>query len=103
LFESLPVDDAAARLRAAAAAPLAAVGLTLLYLTIYPTLPVVPAPLFWLVAALLLLGAILGARGLLVVVRAQRIRGRAVVWLIGALAVELVCVRLFVGFVLPWI
>jgi hypothetical protein len=103
LFESLPADDAAAQLRAAAAAPATAVALTLAYLTFYPTLTRVPAALFWTMPVILFIGSILGARALFIVVRRQRVRGRALVWLTGAIAVELLCVRLFAGFVLPWL
>lgn len=83
--------------------PLVAFLLTLAYLTIYPTVTSVPALLFWCIPAVLLLGAILGARAITGVIRAHRVRGRAVVWLVGATAIELLCLRMFVGFTLPWI
>jgi predicted membrane-bound mannosyltransferase len=103
LFESLPVDDTATRIRAAAVPPLAAFLITLAYLTIYPMLANVPAPLFWTVVAILLLGTILGAVALIRVVRRERVRGRALGWLAGAIAIELLCARMFLGLTFPWI
>jgi hypothetical protein len=103
LFESLPVDDAAARIRAAALPPLIAFLLTLVYLTVYPMLSRVPAALFWSVAAILLCGTIAGAIAIVRVVRRERVRGRALGWLTGAVLIELVCARMVLGLTLPWL
>jgi ABC-type microcin C transport system permease subunit YejE len=103
LFESLPPDDAAARIRSAAVPPLAAFLITLAYLTVYPMLSRVPAPLFWTTVTILLLGTILGAIALIRVVRRERVRGRALGWLAAAIAIELLCARMFLGLTFPWI
>ena len=103
MFESIQTDDAAARFRAAAVFPLTAILLTLLYLTVVPLLARVPAPLFWSVVAILLLGAIGGAVAIVRVWREDRPRGAAIAWLIGAIVVELACARMFLWFTLPWL
>lgn len=103
MFESLPVDDTAARIRAAALPPLIAFLLTLVYLTVYPVLGGVPPLLFWSVAAILLGGTILGAIAIVRVLRRERVRGRALGWLTGAIVIELVCARMFLGFAVPWL
>lgn len=102
MFESLPVDDAAARARAAAIPPLAAFLITLVYLTVYPLLTRVPAILFWLVVTVLLAGSVFGGIAIVRLVRRERVRGRALVWLAGAILIELVCARLFLGLTFPW-
>ena len=97
MFESLDRDDAAQRLRAAALPPLAAFLIALVYLTVYPLLPRVPALLFWTIAAILLAGAILGA------IKIVRVRNPAIGWLVVAIAMELVCVWLLLSLTLPWL
>ncbi len=74
--------------------------LTIVYLTVYPLLPRVPAPLFWVVVAVLFLGAVAGG---VAIVRALRGGGSAIGWLMAAMAMELVCVRVFLWFGLPWL
>lgn len=103
MFESLPVDDASARARAAAIAPLVAVLVTLVYLTIYPLARRVPPPLFWTVVAILFAGVILGATAAARLLLRERVRGRAAGWLAGAIVIELLCGRLFLGLTLPWL
>lgn len=76
---------------------------TVIYLTVYPLLPRVPAALFWSVVALLLLGAVAGAVAIIRALRNGRPRGTAVGWLVAAVAIELICTRLFLWFTLPWL
>jgi hypothetical protein len=103
LFESVQSDDAAARVRSAAIAPLAAGLLYLLYLTVYPLFGRVPAALFWLMTAIQLAGAIGGAIAIIRVVRAHSMRGRAFAWLVGAVIVEVFCARTFLAMAVPWL
>jgi hypothetical protein len=103
LFESLQTDETAARFRAAAVPPLAAVFLTVTYLTVYRLLARVPAALFWSVVAILLLGTILGAMAIVRAVRRGRPRGTALGWLIGAILADLLCARIFLWVTLPWL
>jgi hypothetical protein len=70
LFESVGIDEAPARMRAAALPPLAAFVVAVVYLAVYPLFGSVPPLLFWLVAAVVM---------------------------------ELVCLRLLLGMVLPWL
>lgn len=102
MFESVRSDDAAARLRSAAIAPLAAFLVYLLYLAVYPLFTRVPAVLFRLVTVVLLIGAVAGAVAITRVVRGHSMRGRAFAWLVGAAVVELLCVRTFLAMALPW-
>jgi len=101
--ESLLTEDAASRFRAAAVPPLASVLLTLGYLTIYPLLGRVPAALFWSVVAILVLGAVAGAIGIVRVFRTEQVRGRAFGWLVGAAVLTLVCGYLAVTLTFPWL
>lgn len=103
MFESLPVDDTAARIRSAAGPPLTAFLLTLAYLTIYPMFTRVPAALFWSIATILLAGTMLGGLAIVRILRRERVRGRAIGWLAGTVALELTCARIFLGLTLPWI
>lgn len=103
MFESIRADDAAARLRAAALRPFAAFLVALAYLTLYPLFTRVPPWLFWSIAAVLFAGAVLGFASIVRVVRRERIRGRAIAWLLAAIAVELLCARLLLGLVVPWL
>jgi len=102
LFESIRTDDAATRLRNAAIIPLAAFLFAMTYFTATPFLTRVPAALFWSVATIVLIGAIAGAVAIVGVVRAETIRGRAIAWLIAAIIIDLVCLRLGVELVFPW-
>ena len=103
MFDSVFTEDASARLRYAAAAPLASFLITLGYLTFYPLLPRVPAFLFWSVVVILAAGAIAGAVNILRVVRNEKIRGRAIGWLTGAAALTLLCAWLAITLTLPWL
>ena len=103
MFESIERDDPSRLLRGAGVPPAAALLFALLYLTIYPLLPHVPAALFWLVAAVLLAGATGGLLMIARVVRGNTIRGRAVIWLLGATALALLCARMFLALVVPWV
>jgi hypothetical protein len=103
LFDSIRPDDASAQLRNAAALPLGAFLFALLYLTIYPLFDRVPAALFWIVVAIELTGAVAGVAGIIGVVRRERVRGRAIGWLVAALAVTSVCAGLFVSLTVPWL
>jgi hypothetical protein len=100
LFESLEIDDAAARMRRAALPPLIAFLLALLYLTLYPLFGRVPKLLFWLVVLVLFAGTV---GGLIAIVRAGRPRGRALAWFAAAIVMELVCARMLLGMALPWL
>jgi hypothetical protein len=103
LFESIERDDPSRLLRGAAVPPLAALVFALLYLTVYPLFPRVPAALFWLVALVLLTGSVAGLITIVRVVRENTVRGRALVWLLGALALALVCARMSLAMILPWL
>jgi hypothetical protein len=103
LFESIKADDAAARLRGAAVPPLAAFLLALFYLTIYPMLGRVPAPLFWAIVAIELAGALGGAVMIARVATRERIRGRALGWAAIAGLITLACAWLFVSMAVPWL
>jgi uncharacterized membrane protein len=103
MFESIPSDDAAARLRAATLPPFAAFLVALAYLTLYPLFTRVPPWLFWSIAAVLFTGTVLGFASIVRVVRRERIRGRAIAWLVAAIVVELLCTRLFLALTLPWL
>jgi uncharacterized membrane protein YecN with MAPEG domain len=103
VFESIPADDASARLRVAAVPPLVVFVLALLYLTVYPLLARVPVALFWIVVLILLAGSVLGAIAIVRAVRRERPRGRALGWLAAAIAIELVCARICLGLILPWL
>lgn len=103
MFETIGSEDAAARLRAAAVPPLAGILAALAYLTIYPLFTSVPAWMFWCVALVLLAGAAAGAVLIVRVVRREPIRGRAIAWLIGAIAVDLACARWFLAMTVPWL
>ena len=100
MFESVQHDDSAARASAASAFPLAAILLTLLYLTVVPLLARVPAAVFWSIVAILFVGVLAGAVAITRVWRATRPRGAALAWLIAAIVIELVCARLFLSFTL---
>ena len=103
MFESIQPPDAAARLRAAAVPPLAAFLVALGYFTLYPLLARVPAALFWTIAVVVLAGAVAGVVGIVRVIRGERIRGRAIGWLVLAAAITLVCARLFLSLTFPWL
>jgi predicted benzoate:H+ symporter BenE len=103
LFESIQTDETAARFRAAALPPLAAVLLTVAYLTVYRLLARIPALLFWSVAAILLLGTVLGAMAIVRAVRRERPRGTALGWFAGAILADLLCARMLLWFTLPWL
>jgi hypothetical protein len=103
MFESLFSDDASTRLRAAGVPPLAAFLAALGYLTIYPTLPRVPAALFWSVVLVLAAGAILGAVKIIRVLRSDRVRGRAFGWLAGSAALTLACALSALSMTFPWL
>ena len=103
MFESVQVDDTAARFRSAAVPPLAAFAITLLYITIFPLLGRVPAALFWSIVALLFIGSVAGAVLIVRAVRRQRPRGRAIAWLIAAMLIELACARTFLALTFPWL
>lgn len=103
MFESVFLDDASSRLRSAAVPPLASFLLTLGYLTLYPVLGRVPAALFWSVVLILAVGAIAGATRIIQVMRAERIRGRAIGWLTGAAGLTLICAYMAVNLTFPWL
>jgi hypothetical protein len=103
LFESVQAETPSARFRSAAFAPLGAVLLTVIYLTVYPLLPRVPAALFWSVVALLLLGTVAGAVAIIRALRNGRPHGTPIGWLVAAVAIELICARLFLWFTFPWL
>jgi hypothetical protein len=103
LFESVQVDDGAARFRSAAVPPIAAFAVALLYFTFYPMLGRVPAALFWSVVAILFIGVVAGAIAIVRAVRRERPRGRVLAWCVGAIVVELLCARTFLALALPWL
>ncbi len=99
MFESIHTDETAARARAAAVPPLIAGGIALLYLTLYPLLPRVPALLFWSVDAILFIGTVWGA----VAITRGLHRGASLRSVAAAVGVEVVCAWLFVSFTFPWL
>jgi hypothetical protein len=103
VFESVFLDDASSRLRSAAVPPLASFLLTLGYLTLYPILGHVPAALFWSVVLILAVGAVVGATRIVRILRAERIRGRALGWLTGAAGLTLICAYLALNLTFPWL
>lgn len=103
MFESLERDDAAHRLRNAAVVPAAAFLFAQFYVLLHPLLPRVPAALFWFIVAIVLAGAIAGAVLIVRIVRSERVRGRAAGWFALAVIAELVCLRQFLAFALPWL
>ena len=103
MFEDFRPPDAAARLRSAGIAPRAAFLFAQAYLTFYPLLTRVPSWLFWLVDVLLLAGTVAGLVQLARVMRRERVRGAAIGWGIVALAITLVCGRLFLALTFPWL
>jgi uncharacterized membrane protein len=103
VFESVRSEDAAARFRSAAFAPLAAFLIALLYFSLYPLLERVPPFLFWTVVLVLFAGVVVGAVAMIREARRERPRGRALAWLIGAVAVELLCARTFLALTFPWL
>jgi hypothetical protein len=103
LFETIHADDAATRLRNAAIVPLAAFLFAQIYSTLTPFLSRVPPWLFWSVTVVVLAGAVIGALLIVRIVRRESIRGRAVAWLIAAIVLDLICLRLWLKMVFPWI
>jgi len=103
MFESVRPPDAAERLRNAAAAPFAALLLALLYFTLFPTLTRVPPVLFWGVDAIVFIGAVIGVIAIVRAARGEKIRGRAVAWLVAAIAITLLCARLCLALTFPWL
>jgi hypothetical protein len=92
LFESVRTDDTpAARFRSAALPPVAAVLVTVGYLTVYRLLAHVPAALFWAIVAILR------------AVRRERPRGIALGWLAAAILADLLCARILLWLTLPWL
>ena len=85
-------------MRAAALPPLIAFVVAVLYLAVYPLFGSVPPLLFWLVVAILFAGA---ALGLFRIIRAAS--RRVLFWLVAAVVMELVCARVLLGMVLPWL
>ena len=103
MFESVQVDESAARYRAASIPPAAAFVMTLIYISLYPLLPGVPAWLFWSVDGLLLAGSVWGGVRLVRAIRAAPPRGALAGWAAGAAGVNVICAWLFLSFTLPWI
>ena len=103
MFESVQTDETAARFRAAAVPSLGAVFLTIAYMTVYRLLTRVPAPLFWSVVAVLVIGTLLGAVATVRALRRGRPRGTAIGWLAGAILADLLCARILLLFTLPWL
>ena len=103
MFETVSSDSVPERVRHAAVAPLAAFLFAQFYETLYPLFERVPAAVFWSVVAILLAGTITGAVALVRVVREESIRGHAIVWLIIAIAVELLCTGMFLAKTFPWL
>ena len=103
MFDSVFTDDAASRLRGAAAPPLAAFLIALGYLTIYPLLNRVPAALFWTIVAVLAAGAILGAINIIRVLRSVKLEGRDFGWLTAGAAITLLCGYAAVSMTFPWL
>jgi len=101
VFESAQLDGAAQRLRSAALAPTIAVLVWLLHRALDPVLYGGPAALAWVVAAILCAGAVAGAIGIGRVALTERIRGRAIGWLVIALLAELLCAHIFVAVAFP--
>ena len=99
MFESVQHDDDAARARAAALPPLLACAVAFLYMTLYALLQRVPALLFWSIDAILFIGAVWGAVGIVRALR-RRVPIRFVSPAIGA---EIVCAWLFLSFTFPWL
>ena len=83
--------------------PLAAFLFAQLYFTLASFLTRVPTALFWFVVVIVFLGAAIGTASIARIARAERMRGRALAWLIAAIVVDLVCLRLFLAMVVPWI
>lgn len=77
--------------------------ITLAYLTVYPLAGRVPPIVFWAVVVILLAGAVLGGIAIVRLLRRERVRGRALGWLAGAVAIELLCARMFLGLTFPWL
>lgn len=103
MFETVSADSVPERLRHAAVAPMAAFLFAQFYETLYPLFARVPAAVFWSVDAILLAGSVIGAVALVRVVRAEVIRGRAIVWLVIAMLVELLCTAMFLAKTFPWL
>jgi hypothetical protein len=103
MFESVSAESVPERLRNAAVAPMAAFLFAQLYFALYPLFTRVPAALFWSVDAIVLAGAVVGAVAIARVARAESMRGRAAVWLVIAIAVELLCAWLFLALTFPWL
>jgi hypothetical protein len=103
MFESIAPSSTAQRLKRAAGFPLAAFGVAQLYFLVYPLLSRVPAALFWVVVCVLAVGVVSGAVALTRAMRGERFRGSALVWFLGAGAVELLCAWLLVSMVVPWV
>ena len=102
MFESVRPPDAVERLRAAALPPLIAFIVALLYFALYPTMTRVPLALFWSMAAVVLLGTVMGVIAIARVVMKEKIRGRAIAWLVAAVVMTLMCGRLALALTLPW-
>lgn len=102
MFESVRADDVVARIRNAAIVPLAAFVFAQIYFSSARLLTRVPAALFWFVAATVLAGAVAGAVLMIRAVRGEKLRGRTLAWLAGAVVVELICLRFFLEMVFPW-
>lgn len=52
---------------------------------------------------MLFIASMVGAIRIVRAARSERMRGRALAWLIASVVVELACIRLFLAMVLPWI
>ncbi|HEX8169284.1 MAG TPA: hypothetical protein VF824_01955 [Thermoanaerobaculia bacterium] len=103
MFESLELENASTRLRAAAMFPLLAYVFAQFYFTLYPLLVDVAPWSFWLNDIVLGAGSAAGLVGIAGAVRRERVRGKAIGWLIAACIIEFLCARLFVAITFPWL
>ncbi|HEX7151172.1 MAG TPA: hypothetical protein VF618_06770 [Thermoanaerobaculia bacterium] len=105
MFESFQEPQPAERLRAVAAAPVAAFLLAQFYFSLYPLLSRVPAWLFWLIVAILFAGTAWGffATARIVVRHGRSLGWRGIVWLVFAVLASLVCGWLLLSLTLPWL
>ena len=105
MFETFRPPDLAARLRVAAAVPLAAFLGSEVYFSFASLLRRVPTWLFWMVVLLTFTGAAFGVvfTTTEVLKRRSEMGGRAVSWLIAAGMATLVCAWRFAGLTVPWL
>lgn len=97
MFESSGTENAATRLRGAALPPLLAFLIALVSRDLAPFFGRLAPLLYRAVTLLLFAGGVIGAVAIVRALLRERPRGLAWIWLAGAIAVEYLCVSMFLA------